>query len=156
MDCSLPGSSVHGIFQARVLEWVAISFSRESSRPRDRTQVSHIVGRRFTVWATREWNLANPLRKWQLSPKAIFDSLPMTQFMTLSWWLFQVNWVPYLEKGIRKIDWDKTLSSKCSRAFKLEGGALGFFPQRLQRKEIDSWGRNSHTPYRLLWLKLPK
>ena len=38
MDCSLPGSSVHGIFQARVLEWVAISFSRGSSRPRDWTQ----------------------------------------------------------------------------------------------------------------------
>ena len=44
MDCSLPGSSVHGILQARVLEWVAISFSRGSSRPRDRTWVSHIVG----------------------------------------------------------------------------------------------------------------
>ena len=43
------GSPVHGIFQARVLEWVAISFSRGSSRPRDRTWVSHIVGRRFTV-----------------------------------------------------------------------------------------------------------
>ena len=54
MDCSLPGSSIHGIFQARVLEWVAISFSRGSSRPRDRTWVSHTVGRRFTVWATRE------------------------------------------------------------------------------------------------------
>ena len=54
MDCSLPGSSVHGIFQARILEWVAISFSRKSSRPRDWTQVSHIVGRCFTVWATRE------------------------------------------------------------------------------------------------------
>ena len=40
MDCSLPGSSVHGIFQARILEWVAISFSRESSQPRDQTQVS--------------------------------------------------------------------------------------------------------------------
>ena len=54
MDCSLPGSSVHGIFQARVLEWVAISFSRGSSRFRNRTQVSHIVGRCFTVWATKE------------------------------------------------------------------------------------------------------
>ena len=40
VDCSLPGSSVHGIFQARILEWVAISFSRGSSRPRDRTLVS--------------------------------------------------------------------------------------------------------------------
>ena len=49
MDCSLPGSSVHGIFQATVLEWIAISFSRRSSRPRDQTQVSRIVDRRFTV-----------------------------------------------------------------------------------------------------------
>ena len=49
MDCSLPGSSVHGIFQARILEWVAISFSRRSSQPRDWTRVSRIVGRRFTI-----------------------------------------------------------------------------------------------------------
>ena len=54
MDCSLPGSSIHGIFQARILEWVAISFSRGSSWPRDQARVSLIVGRRFTVWATRE------------------------------------------------------------------------------------------------------
>ena len=54
MDCSLPGSSVHGIFQAIVLEWIAISFSRGSSQPRDQTRVSHIVDRRFTVWANRE------------------------------------------------------------------------------------------------------
>ena len=59
MDCSLPGSSVHGIFQARVLEWVAISFSRRSSQPRDRTQVSCVVGRRFTIWATREVSLCD-------------------------------------------------------------------------------------------------
>ena len=48
VDCSLPGSSVHEIFQARILEWVAISFSRRSSQPRDRTWVSHIAGRYFT------------------------------------------------------------------------------------------------------------
>ena len=54
MDCSLPCSSVHGIFQARVQKWVAISFSRVSSQPRDQTWVSRIVGRRFTIWATRE------------------------------------------------------------------------------------------------------
>ena len=53
MDCSLPGSSVHGIPQARILEWVAISFSRWPSQPRDWTQVSRIVGRRFIVWATK-------------------------------------------------------------------------------------------------------
>ena len=54
MDCSLPGSSVYGIFQAKLLEWVAIYFSRGSSRCRDRTWVSHVAGRRFTEWATRE------------------------------------------------------------------------------------------------------
>ena len=52
--CSPPGSSIHGILQARILEWVAISFSRGSSWPRDRTQVSRITGRRFNLWATRE------------------------------------------------------------------------------------------------------
>ena len=52
MDCSPPGSSVHGIFQARILEWVATSFSRGSSWPRDQTRVSCIVGIFFTTdWA---------------------------------------------------------------------------------------------------------
>ena len=54
VDCSPPSSSVHGILQARILEWVAISFSRGSSRPRDQTQVSHIAGRRFNLCTTRE------------------------------------------------------------------------------------------------------
>ena len=54
MDCSLPGSFIHGIFQARIMEWVAISFSRRSPQPRDWIRVSHIVGRQFTIWATRE------------------------------------------------------------------------------------------------------
>jgi len=49
IDCSPPDSSVHGILQARILEWVAISFSRVSSRPGDRTLVSCTAGRRFTV-----------------------------------------------------------------------------------------------------------
>ena len=54
MDCGQPGSSVLGIFQARILEWVATSFSRGSSWPRDRTWISHITGRLFTIWAIRE------------------------------------------------------------------------------------------------------
>ena len=54
MALRLPGSSLHGILQARVLEWVAISFFRGSSWPRDRTWVSWIPGRRFNLWATRE------------------------------------------------------------------------------------------------------
>ena len=51
MDCS---SSVHGILQAKILEWVAISLSRGSSWPRDWTRVSHIAGRHFTLWITGE------------------------------------------------------------------------------------------------------
>ena len=54
MDYSLPGSSVHGILQARIQEWVAIPFSREYSWPKDRTWVSCIIGKLFTIWATRE------------------------------------------------------------------------------------------------------
>ena len=54
MSCTLPGSSVHGIFQARILEWVVMPFSRGSSPPRGQTWVSCIAGRLFTVWATRE------------------------------------------------------------------------------------------------------
>ena len=54
MDCSPPGSSIHGILQARILRWVAISFSRGSSLPRDRTQISRIAGRPFNPWVTRE------------------------------------------------------------------------------------------------------
>ena len=56
-DCSPPGSSVHGISQVRILEWVAISFSRGSSRPRDWTWVSCPVGGFSTIWATREVTL---------------------------------------------------------------------------------------------------
>ena len=82
MDCSLPGSSVHGIFQAIVLEWIAISFSRGSSQPRDWTWVPRIVDRRFTVWATRavmfcfcndSCILAPPLPLWN-SPSELAET----------------------------------------------------------------------------------
>ena len=57
MDRRAWQATVHGILQARILEWVAISFSRGSSQPRNRTQVSCIVGRFFTNWAKREASL---------------------------------------------------------------------------------------------------
>ena len=60
IDCSLPGFSIHGILQARILEWVTISFSRGSSRPRDRTWVFCIGGRLFNLWATREAQYIHP------------------------------------------------------------------------------------------------
>ena len=54
MDCSSPGSSVREVLQARILEEIAIPFSKESAQPRDWTQVSCIAGRLFIIWATRE------------------------------------------------------------------------------------------------------
>ena len=65
-----PGSSVHGILQARILEWVAIFFSRGSSQPRDWTQVSCTAGRIFTMWAGRE---APKSRTW---PQCGVGALP--------------------------------------------------------------------------------
>ena len=84
VDCSPPGSSVHGILQARILEWVAISFSRGSSQPRDRTRVSRIAGRRFILWATREAEYRGPVeylfnkpwmpsQLWAFSPKQVWQ-----------------------------------------------------------------------------------
>ena len=77
--CSLPGSSVHGILQSRILEWVAIPFTRGSSQPRDQTWVSHIASRFFTVWATREAQLwlgtfsfnldLNIMKNWRIKGK---------------------------------------------------------------------------------------
>ena len=64
MDWSLPGSSVHGILHARILEWVAIPFSRGSFWPRGWTWVSCIVGGFFTIWATREAEGIRTLGRW--------------------------------------------------------------------------------------------
>ena len=64
MDCSPPGSSLHGILQARVLEWVAIAFSKGSSRPREGTQGSRVAGGCFTLCTTREAPLR--LSIWQI------------------------------------------------------------------------------------------
>ena len=82
MDFSPPGSSVHGILQARVLEWVAIPFPRGSSWPRDRTQVSCPEVRFSTLWATREahsllWPFLNLNKKHCLiKRKCIFCDVP--------------------------------------------------------------------------------
>ena len=80
MDCSLPGSSVHRILQARILEWVAIPFSQGSSWPRDQTQVSCIADKVFTIWATRKayhckewWLFFNWGRPVGLTPLGILE-----------------------------------------------------------------------------------
>ena len=61
MDCSSPGSPVHGIISGKGMEWVAISFSRRSTQPRDQTQVFPIAGKLFAIWVTRETDTLYPL-----------------------------------------------------------------------------------------------
>ena len=115
IDCNLPGSSVHGIFQARVLEWVAISFSGGSSQPGDRTQVSCIAGRLFTLWATREahlvrsgeevsqvWGAEDVSAPWWVQRAAgavVYENLKSLTFeFSLSCWLLcQVQVPPRVE-----------------------------------------------------------
>ena len=82
MDCT-----VHGILQARILEWVAFPFSRASSQPRDWTQVSHIAGRFFTSWATREaWGSFQPrIKLGSLMSPALAGGLFTTVLPGPSW-----------------------------------------------------------------------
>ena len=125
VDCSLQGSSVHGIFQARVLEWVAISVSRGSSRPRDRTQVFRIEGRCFTIWAAREAHptssaesqqiLLAPLKGSRIEPYHVLPAvlLPDSSKSTAgfvvpsSWvWLFVTHGLPQsLQSVLSRVNW---------------------------------------------------
>ena len=77
---SPPGSSVHGILQARILEWVATPFSRGSSWPKNRTEVSCIAGRFFTIWATRETHV------WLISRVLIIDSYSFYLLFSVFLW----------------------------------------------------------------------
>ena len=82
MHCSPPGSSVHGIFQVRILEWVAISFSRGSSWPKNWTRLTHIAGRCFTLWTIREAPITErgvlkfPTRLWICLVSLFYQLVP--------------------------------------------------------------------------------
>ena len=122
VDSSLPGSSVHGIFQAVVLEWIAMSFSRGSSQPRDQTWVSQIVDRRFTVWATLV--VSNSLWHDGLSGSSVHGIL---QARILGWvvWLvrsgkvslrkWQLTWAPQRNWSLPQIeDWKPEETRTCA------------------------------------------
>ena len=95
MDCSPPGSFVHGILQARVLELIAITFSRGSSWPRDRTQVSCIAGRRFTIWATRE----SDSESIGVSVSTLILSMNIQDWFPLGW----IGWISLQSMGLSKV-----------------------------------------------------
>ena len=88
MDCNLPGSSVHWILQARILEWVAISSSRGSSQPKDQTHVSCIAGGFFTVWATALLSRPMPVQT-SLIPALV----PSVSESLSCVWLFANPWI---------------------------------------------------------------
>ena len=91
MDCRPPVSSVHGIFQARILEWVAIHFSRGSSHPMDGTRISCIALWSFTIWATLFLNfMRNPV--WRSHSIKLLPSLiKYNKFPELSQWLLTLH-----------------------------------------------------------------
>ena len=97
MDCSPPGSSVRGFLQARILEWVAISVSRGSSKSRDYTQVSCIAGRFFTFWATRK-SLSSPVAT------AKFSSL-------LTHWVQHFNSIIFWDFNGFQLSWNSITST---------------------------------------------
>ena len=132
MDCSLPGSSIREILQARILEWVSISFSRGFSWTRDRTQVSCIAGRCFNLWPTRESYgfSSSHVQMWELDYKE-------------SWapknWCF---WTVVLEKALESpLDWrrsNQSILKEIKSEYSLEGLLLKlklqYFGHLIQRE----------------------
>ena len=112
MDCSLPGFSDHGIFQARVLEWIAISFSWGSSRPRDLTQVSRIVGRRFTKGNAKECSNYRTIALISHASKVMlkFSRPGFSNTWTVSFQMFKLDLEKAEEQEIKL--WTSTGSSK--------------------------------------------
>ena len=131
MDYSLPGSSVLGILQGRILEWVAVPFSRGSPRPRDQTQVSCIAGRFFTIWATREAPRSYMLWvNWTLEPQPENPWVAMTILCATSkTWCSQVKKIKYFLKKIpfHSTQKERTLQTPCSQTSSLQNSETVHF-----------------------------
>ena len=137
MDCSLPGSSIHGILQARIWEWVAISFSRGSSWPRDWIQVSRIASRFFIIWLhmyilhlselvfhlfthadtfihTRTYTHLPPhptihLITWKIDndPLAAYSPGSSSRVIFLKWESYHVTFLFKIPPWLSRFSWDK-------------------------------------------------
>ena len=171
MDCSLSGSSVHGSLQARILEWVAIPFSRESSWPRDQTRVFSIVGRFFTIWATREvpgtqstqrFHICIVLLSWVINFPSLQDNFPqlanMGHSLPLNSHLFPVMAsflcpLPLLKKLLEKIV--QMLYSKPSIWSSLVTQMVKNLPE-MQETRVWSLGREDPLEKGMATLVLPK
>ena len=168
MDYSLPGSSIHGIFQATILEWVAISFSRRPSWPRDWTWVSCIVGRRFTIRVTSEVPQSKAVR-WTglLEPDFVWHASFLGALLSmqrlLSWmWQKRLLWEEMkdaMEKLVLSLERSSFTKSRCANStwvinplsypFQLDPGLLQkhlealFFVFLLLKKCLEWRGKTS-------------
>ena len=128
MDCSPLGYSVHGILQARILEWVSIPFSSGSSQPRDHTWVPCIAGRFFTIWTTRE-------AKFLLPPSFLFHS-------GLQW----IRWCPPTlgrENQLRRIHW---ITCSAQNTLTLTPrNHIPFQPSQISHHRISLWASVSYS-----------
>ena len=113
MDCSPPGSSIHGIYRARILEWVAISFSRESSWPWDQTWASRIASRCFTIWATLKHD--EPHYLWAIPIKPCFP-FPMAAPVSSEHLNSELNYEANLDSSLTV----QTTSRSCKFPFHLK------------------------------------
>ena len=146
MDCSPPGFFVHGILQARTLEWVAISFSRGSSWPRDRTWVSQTADRFFTVWATRATQITICHHVNDFFPVFMYGCESWTikkaecqrtdAFVLWCWRLLRIPWTARRSNQIIL----KEISSECSLEGLILKLKLQHFCQMMPR--IDSSGKD--------------
>ena len=123
VDYSPPASSVHGILQARILEWVAMPSSRESSRPRDQTQVSCITGRWFTNWAMRE-----ALMGWRACAQSVERLTPRKPQKMQNW--PDQRMCSNERRKTRKAQWNNRLSVSTSIF------VSGFYFSTLPRKHL--------------------
>ena len=127
VDCAPPGSSVHGILQARILEWVAMPSSRGASRPGDPTQVSLIAGKFFTIWTNfghmwRERRSGQPAWKWQSVGK--WWPFTLNSNSVEKWLRIQSTLVQILARPLRDYlisPWLSFLSSKMPISQSLQG-----------------------------------
>ena len=138
VDCSLPGSSVSGISQARILEWVAISFSRGSSQPRDQTQGSCIAGRLFTAEPPRKPKLGPFCWPTPASGAAAFGALHRCAEHTPQRWRFCWD-----SESCTVPDWQQT-TKQWSRLFWCKfafGKCFGAFSQS------NHWTQSNSSPW---------
>ena len=138
MACGPSGSSVCGILQARILQWVAISFCRGSSRPRDQTRVSCIAGRFFTVWATREDPLMVAPGSYHYNPHLKIRGAGLTNVTVLvSGWARLLNSI-LPDSWVRDLKYHPLVPPR-------EGSMLIFFRIRYSIRGLPWWlsGRES-------------